>query len=67
MHAGAHAVALMGELKVPGLCGGAKRVGGLFAKGMPKNLLTEAVAAGKEVVVPSTTPASIVAVGPPPE
>ena len=34
--------------------------------GIPKYLLTVAVAEGREVVVPMTTPASIVAVGPPP-
>ena len=59
-------MALMGALNAPGLSGSAKRVGGLFAKGTPRNLLTVAVAAGSEVVVPMTTPASIVAVAPPP-
>ena len=57
---------MIGSLNVPGLSGGANRVGGLFAKGTPRNLFTDAVAAGSEVVVPMTTPASIVAVGPPP-
>ena len=66
MQAGLHCVAIMGVLNVPGLSGGANRVGGLFAKGTPKNLLTVAVAAGNDVVVPMTTPESIVAVGPPP-
>ena len=66
MHAGAHDVALIGAEKLPGLSGGANRVGGLFAKGTPRNLLTEAVAAGSEVVVPWRTPASTVAVGSPP-
>ena len=52
MHAGAHDVALIGAEKLPGLSGGANRVGGLFANGTPRNLLTEAVAAGSDVVVP---------------
>jgi len=66
IQAGLQAVALIGSLKLPGLTGGAKRVGGLFAKGTPRNLLIEAVAAGRDVVVPMTTPASMVAVGAPP-
>ena len=66
MHAGLHSLAIIGSLKVPGLSGGENRVGGLFANGTPKNLLTVAVAAGRAVVVPMTTPESIVAVGPPP-
>ena len=66
MQAGDQAVALMGALNDPGLSGGANRVGGLFAKGTPRYLFTDAVAAGREVVVPITTPASMVAVGPPP-
>ena len=57
---------MIGWLKVPGLSGGANRVGGLFAKGTPRYLLIVAVAAGRDVVVPITTPESIVAVGPPP-
>jgi hypothetical protein len=66
MQAGLHSVAIIGSLNVPGLSGGANLVGGLFANGTPKNLFTVAVAAGKDVVVPITTPESIVAVGPPP-
>jgi hypothetical protein len=66
IHAGLHSLAIIGSPNVPGLSGGANRVGGLFAKGTPKNLLTVAVAVGSEVVVPTTTPESMVAVGPPP-
>lgn len=66
LHAALHLVAMMGFSKVPGLSGGENRSGGLFAKGTPRNLLTVAVAMGREVVVPITTPASIVTVGPPP-
>lgn len=38
-------------------------LGGDFAKGMPRNWFIVAVAAGKDVVVPTTRPSAINAVG----
>ena len=43
--------------------GGAKRSGGLTAKGIPRNLLTVTLADGSTVVVPMTSPTSIITVG----
>lgn len=56
----------MGAENAAGFSGGEKRSGGFLANGTPRNLLTLAVAAGKEVEVPWRTPASIVAVAGPP-
>jgi len=50
-------------VKCFGFWGGSNLFGGDCANGIPKNLLTEAVAVGRVVVVPITTPASMVAVG----
>lgn len=46
-----------------GSCGGENRSGGESAKGTPRNLFTQAVAEGSEVVVPIRTPDANVTVG----
>ena len=63
MQAGLHFCASRGSVNGFAGVGGEKRSGGLTAKGMPRNLLTVTVADGNTVVVPMTTPTSMVAVG----
>lgn len=63
MQAGVQAWATTGFSNLPTGTGGENLSGGLTAKGIPKNLFTVTVAEGKEVVVPITSPTSIVAVG----
>ena len=53
----------MGWAAFPGWTGGENRSGGDWANGIPRNLLTEAVAVGRVVVVPITTPISMLALG----
>jgi hypothetical protein len=65
MHEGAYAVALKGLDHDFGRAGGAKRrlpVGG-SANGIPRNLLTSTGTDGRDVTVPTTIPASMVADG----
>lgn len=54
---------LSGCAQEAALSGGENLSGGEAAKGMPRNLLTVAVAWGSWVVVPSRTPDATVAVG----
>lgn len=63
MQAGFHSVTVSGLLHGFGLWGGAKRSGGDRAKGIPRNLLTAAVAEGKVVCVPTSGPEARVTVG----
>jgi hypothetical protein len=63
MQAGLWVDACKGEVHSLGGTGGENLSGGDCAKGMPKNLFIAAVAEGRAVVVPTTTPASIVTVG----
>lgn len=63
MHAGLYFVAEYGLLIADGFCGGENLCGG-DAKGMPKNWFTKPNAEGNEVVFPTRTPVSMVAVGP---
>jgi hypothetical protein len=63
MQAGLHALATTGSENFWAGTGGAKRSGGLTAKGIPRNLLTVTLADGSTVVVPMTSPTSIVTVG----
>lgn len=65
MHAGLYSVVSSGRIHRDGLLGGLKRSGGESANGMPKNLLTIAVAEGRVVEVPIIFPESILAVGDP--
>lgn len=62
IHEGLNLVARIGCVQERGFEGGLNRRGGA-ANGIPKNLATGAVAAGKWVVVPATGPASICTVG----
>ena len=61
MHAGLNAEALRGCAHFRGWVGGENLWGGEEAKGIPRNLLTVAVAEGMDVVVPMMTPEAIVA------
>ena len=63
MQADFHSVTLRGLLHGFGVWGGAKRAGGDRAKGIPRNLLTAAVAEGKVVCVPTSSPEARVTVG----
>ena len=63
MQEGLHAWATRGSENSLAGTGGAKRSGGLTAKGMPRNLFTVTVADGRTVVVPMTSPTSMVTVG----
>ena len=63
MQAGFHSVTVSGLPHGFGLWGGPKRCGGDRAKGIPRNLLTAAVADGKMVCVPTSIPEARVIVG----
>ena len=65
IHAGFHIFASSGFDHDFGFRGAEKRSGGEAANGTPRNLLTVVEEEGNDVVVPTITPASIVAVGEP--
>lgn len=62
-HAGFHCVAFRGCLNRRAGSGGENRSGGDCANGIPRNWCTDPNEVGSEVVLPTTTPVSIVAVG----
>ena len=63
MHTGLDADASRGADHGAGWLGGEKRSGGEAANGIPRYLLTAAIAEGSRVVVPTTAPEPIVTVG----
>jgi hypothetical protein len=63
VHASLNCDASNSPLNLEGGFGKPNRSGGDWANGMPRNLLIVAVAAGRDVVVPTTTPSAITAVG----
>jgi hypothetical protein len=65
IHAGLYSVVSSGRSHLEGFSGGLKRSGGESANGIPKYLLTMAVAEGSVVDVPIIIPESILAVGDP--